>query len=68
MTYNELLKTITTVMGTTHEYYDFVTSTAAKASDVVRTIIRLVLTSRLSSDSRTLSKISMKSMLGPGRR
>jgi len=30
LTYNELLKTIATVMGTTHEYYDFFTSTAAK--------------------------------------
>jgi len=30
LSYNELLKMIAAVMGTTHEYYDFFTSTAAK--------------------------------------
>lgn len=30
LTYNDLLKTIAGVMGTTHEYHDFFTSTAAK--------------------------------------
>jgi len=41
LTYNELLKTIATVLGTTHEYYDFFTSTAAKVSNVTHAIVRL---------------------------
>ena len=68
LTYNELLKTIATVLGTTHEYYDFFTSTAAKVSDAARAIVRLALTSHFSSDSRTLSKTSTRSTLELGHR
>lgn len=55
-------------MGTTHEYYDFFTSTAAKVSNDVYTIVWLAPTSRFSSDLRTLSKISMRNTLEPGHR
>jgi len=66
LTYNELLKTIATVLGTTHEYYDFFTSTAAKVSDATRAIVRLALTSYFSSDSRIPSKTSTRNMLELG--
>ena len=68
LTYNELLKTIATVLGTTHEYYDFFTSTAAKVSGAIRVIVRLTLTLHFSSDSRTLSKISTRNTLELGHR
>ena len=32
MTYNEVLKTIAGALGTTHEYYDFITTTLAQVS------------------------------------
>ena len=68
LTYNELLKTIAAVLGTTHEYYDFFTSTAAKVSNVACKVVQLVLTSRSSSDSRTLLKTSTRNTSGPGHR